>query len=114
MRPCCGEAAAELERPVMPATYGFLSTYPPTQCGLATFNAALATQLNTGGAGVVRLLAGDSVSGGIELDRAAARVVPTWHTGNPGGWVAAANALNRFDVAIVQHEYGIYPGDAGA
>jgi glycosyltransferase involved in cell wall biosynthesis len=27
--------------------------------------------------------------------------------------VAAANALNRFDVAIVQHEYGIYPGDAG-
>jgi glycosyltransferase involved in cell wall biosynthesis len=100
---------------VMPATYGFLSTYPPTQCGLATFNAALATQLNAGGgAGVVRLLASDNVSGGIDLDRAAPRVVHTWHTDNPGGWAAAANALNRFDVAIVQHEYGIYPGDAGA
>ena len=99
----------------MPATYGFLSTYPPTQCGLATFNAALATQLNTGGgAGVVRLLASDNVSGGIDLDRGAPRVVHTWHTDNPGGWVAAANALNRFDVAILQHEYGIYPGDAGA
>jgi len=100
----------------MPATYGFLSTYPPTQCGLATFNAALATQLNTGGgAGVVRLLASDNVSGGIELDRASApRVVHTWHTDNAGGWPAAANALNRFDVAILQHEYGIYPGDAGA
>jgi glycosyltransferase involved in cell wall biosynthesis len=98
----------------MPATYGFLSTYPPTQCGLATFNAALAAQLNTGGAGVVRLLASDNVSGGIELDRAAPRVVHTWHTDNPGGWAAAANALNRFDVAIIQHEYGIYPGDAGA
>ena len=98
----------------MPA-YGFLSTYPPTQCGLATFNAALATQLNAGGgAGVVRLLASDNVSGGIDLDRSAPRVVHTWHTDNPGGWVAAANALNRFDVAIVQHEYGIYPGDAGA
>jgi glycosyltransferase involved in cell wall biosynthesis len=99
----------------MPATYGFLSTYPPTQCGLATFNAALATQLNAGdGAGVVRLLASDNVSGGIDLDRAAPRVVHTWHTDNPGGWSAAAHALNRFDVAIIQHEYGIYPGDAGA
>ncbi|MFI5895823.1 glycosyltransferase [Actinoplanes sp. NPDC051513] len=99
----------------MPATYGFLSTYPPTQCGLATFNAALATQLNTtGSAGVVRLLASDYVSGGIDLDRGAPRVVHTWHTDSPGGWVAASNALNRFDVAVLQHEYGIYPGDAGA
>ncbi len=99
----------------MPATYGFLSTYPPTQCGLATFNAALATHLDTTGtAGVVRLLASDNVSGGIELDGAAPRVVHTWHVDTPGGWQAAAGALNRFDVAIVQHEYGIYPGDAGA
>jgi glycosyltransferase involved in cell wall biosynthesis len=98
----------------MPATYGFLSTYPPTRCGLATFNAALATHLNTGalGNGVVRLLAGDD-HGGLEIDRSAPRVVHTWATDQPGGWVAAANALNRFDVAIVQHEYGIYPGDAG-
>jgi glycosyltransferase involved in cell wall biosynthesis len=99
----------------MPATYGFVSTYPPTQCGLATFNAALATQLNVdGSAGVVRLLADDNVRGGIELDRAAPRVVHTWHTDHAGGWGAAANALNRFDVAILQHEYGIYPGDTGA
>jgi polysaccharide biosynthesis protein PslF len=98
----------------MPATYGFLSTYPPTQCGLATFNAALATHLNaaSGGSGVVRLLA-DDAAGGLPLDRTAPRVVYTWHTGTPGGWVAAATTLNRFDVAIVQHEYGIYPGDAG-
>ncbi|WIM95066.1 glycosyltransferase [Actinoplanes oblitus] len=104
----------------MPATYGFLSTYPPTQCGLATFNAALATHLTAGtpgaavGSGVVRLLSQDNAGGGIALDRAAPRVVHTWHTDRPGGWVAAAAALNRFDVAIIQHEYGIYPGDAGA
>ncbi|MDY7090242.1 MAG: glycosyltransferase [Actinomycetota bacterium] len=98
----------------MPATYGFLSTYPPTQCGLATFNAALATHLSNGGSsGVVRLLSKDSVSGGIELDRAAPRTVHTWHTDTPGGWRTAAEMLNRYDVAIIQHEYGIYPGDAG-
>ena len=99
----------------MPATYGFLSTYPPTQCGLATFNAALGTHLNTaaGGNGVVRLLAGDD-QGGLTIDKSAPRVVHTWPTDAPGGWVAAANALNRFDVVIVQHEYGIYPGDAGS
>jgi polysaccharide biosynthesis protein PslF len=98
----------------MAATYGFLSTYPPTQCGLATFNAALATHLNAsgGGSGVVRLLAGDD-KGGLEIDKNAPRVVHTWATDKAGGWVAAANALNRFDAAIVQHEYGIYPGDAG-
>ncbi|MBU2662768.1 glycosyltransferase [Actinoplanes bogorensis] len=99
----------------MPATYGFLSTYPPTQCGLATFNAALATHLGNGSSsGVVRLLAKDSVSGGIELDRAAPRTVHTWHTDTAGGWRAAADVLNRYDVAVIQHEYGIYPGDAGA
>jgi len=98
----------------MPATYGFLSTYPPTQCGLATFNAALATHLNAGspGCGVVRLLAGDA-AGGLPLDRNAPRVVHTWRTDKPGGWASAATALNRFDVAVIQHEYGIYPGDAG-
>ncbi|MDT5041282.1 MAG: polysaccharide biosynthesis protein PslF [Actinoplanes sp.] len=99
----------------MPATYGFLSTYPPTQCGLATFNAALATHLNAlGGSGVVRLLADDKAGGGLPLDRQAPQVMHTWRTGALGGWVAATNALNRFDVAILQHEYGIYPGDAGA
>lgn len=98
----------------MPATYGFLSTYPPTQCGLATFNAALATHLNvgTGTNGVVRLLAGGDHDG-LSTDRAAPPVVHTWPTDRPGGWRAAGHALGRFDVAIVQHEYGIYPGDAG-
>jgi glycosyltransferase involved in cell wall biosynthesis len=99
----------------MPATYGFLSTYPPTQCGLATFSAALASHL-TGGAprhGVVRLLSADAAGGGLAVDRTAPRVAHTWSTDSRGGWMAAANVLNRFDVAILQHEYGIYPGVDG-
>ncbi|MEK8108332.1 hypothetical protein NKG94_31735 [Micromonospora sp. M12] len=38
-------------------SYGFLSTHPPTRCGLATFNAALAAQLTADGTpgGIVRV-----------------------------------------------------------
>jgi glycosyltransferase involved in cell wall biosynthesis len=89
--------------------YGFLSTHPPTRCGLAAFNAALAAQLTIGGTsgGVVRVVAvGDDQRPGHD-------VVHTWLAGTAAGWRAAAAALNAFDVAIVQHEYGIYPGPDG-
>jgi len=47
-------------QPPVATTYGFLSTHPPTRCGLATFNAALAAALTTGpaGGGVVRVTSG--------------------------------------------------------
>lgn len=94
----------------MAASYGFLSTHPPTECGLARFNAALSAHLSAGGrpAGVVR------VTAGTNGDRPAAGVVHTWPAGSVAGWRDAAAALNRFDVTIVQHEYGIYPGPDGA
>ncbi|MEW9534655.1 glycosyltransferase [Microbispora sp. NPDC049125] len=93
----------------MARTYGFLSTHPPTRCGLATFNSALAAHLTDGGTsgGIVRVTAdGDDV-------RPLPGVVHTWLPGRSGGWRAAASALDDFDVAIVQHEYGIYPGPDG-
>jgi glycosyltransferase involved in cell wall biosynthesis len=94
----------------MPASYGFLSTHPPTQCGLATFNSALSAHLTAGGVpgGIVRVIAsGDD-------NRAGPGVVHTWSDRSVTGWQDAAAALNAFDIAIVQHEYGIYPGDDGA
>jgi len=92
----------------MVPSYGFLSTHPPTQCGLATFNAALATNLAFGGRrGVVR------VTTSTDDLRPSPGVVHTWSTGGMSGWQGAASALNDFDVAIVQHEYGIYPGPDG-
>jgi glycosyltransferase involved in cell wall biosynthesis len=94
----------------MATRYGFLSTHPPTQCGLATFNAALAGGLTAGDSsgGVVRVTApGDDTPTG-------AGVTHTWRMRDPAGWRDAADALNVFDVAIIQHEYGIYPGADGA
>ncbi|GIJ57577.1 glycosyltransferase [Virgisporangium aurantiacum] len=93
----------------MDIEFGLLSTHPPTRCGLATFNAALAAELTSAGSGgVVRVIpTGDD-------RRAAAGVVHSWSEGDVAGWRAGADALNAFDVAVVQHEYGIYPGRDGA
>jgi glycosyltransferase involved in cell wall biosynthesis len=93
----------------MAASYGFLSTHPPTQCGLATFNSALAAHLTGNGVrgGVVR------VTTGTDDQRPGPGVVHTWHPRSVFGWRDAAAALDDFDVAVVQHEYGIYPGPDG-
>lgn len=92
----------------MAETYGFLSTYPPTQCGLATFTESLATQMaSCAGVGVVRVV--------DRLQRDERRlVVHQLDTSQIGAEQSAAAALNCFDVAVVQHEYGIYPGPDGA
>jgi glycosyltransferase involved in cell wall biosynthesis len=94
---------------IMAISYGFLSTHPPTECGLATFNSALARHLGVGeaGGGIVRVVAEREDS---PLDP---HVTHTWPADDVEGWRLAAKALNTFDVAIVQHEYGIYPGADG-
>ncbi|HEY0531743.1 MAG TPA: glycosyltransferase [Actinoplanes sp.] len=93
----------------MTISYGFLSTHPPTRCGLATFNSALAAHLGKAGmpGGIVRVAGtGDDLA-------AAPGVVHTWTATTPAGWRDSAEVLNTFDVAVVQHEYGIYPGADG-
>jgi glycosyltransferase involved in cell wall biosynthesis len=92
-------------------TYGLLSTYPPTQCGLATFTAALRTHLGGPGArpedfGVVRIV--DQLESGSPPE-----VMHDLLKGSPPSRRRAAAALNEFDVAIVQHEYGIFGGPDG-
>jgi glycosyltransferase involved in cell wall biosynthesis len=93
----------------MATRYGFLSTHPPTQCGLASFNSALAGHLAADGVtgGVVRVITGP------DDNRPAPGVAHTWSDRDSAGWRGAASVLDGFDVAIVQHEYGIYPGADG-
>jgi glycosyltransferase involved in cell wall biosynthesis len=91
-------------------SYGFLSTYPSTECGLATFTAALLGELRDRSSatrvGVVRV---------VDQPRRSTRDEVVHHliTGSPGGEAEAAAILNNFDVAVVQHEYGIYGGPDG-
>jgi glycosyltransferase involved in cell wall biosynthesis len=87
--------------------FGLLSTYPPTPCGLATFSAALARGLEANGAGVsvVRLADGTT--------SADPRVLTEMDNGVPASLAGASEALNSCDVAIVQHDYGLYGGADG-
>lgn len=91
-----------------------VGTFPPTECGLATFSAALGNALRVVGTddpsgpcryGVVELvdhrrLARDEVV--FQIERGDGRSV-----------AAASDWLNGFDAVVLQHEYGIFGGPDG-
>ena len=90
-----------------PPRIGILSTHPPTPCGLATFSAALSDGLSANGAdvSVVRVADGSPSSSG--------RVIGELVNGSPASVAACAELLNRSDIAVIQHEYGLYGGVDG-
>ncbi|MEV3901800.1 glycosyltransferase [Mycobacterium sp. NPDC050551] len=84
-----------------------LSTYPPTRCGLATFSAALADGLTSHGSDInVVRVAGDSPT-------PASCVIGEVVNGSASSVRAGAGLLNQSDVAVIQHEYGLYGGADG-
>ena len=90
----------------------FLSTYPPTSCGLATFTDSLRGAIAEGrrsdtGLGVVSVV--DAPLGSQDPP-----VVHEHLNGDRASLADAIDALNSFDVVFVQHEYGIYGGPDGA
>lgn len=88
-------------------SFGILSTHPPTPCGIATFSAALADGLVAKGAAVsVVRIADDEVS---SRDNVVGELV----NGSPTSIAATAELLNRSDIAVIQHEYGLYGGPDG-
>jgi glycosyltransferase involved in cell wall biosynthesis len=90
-----------------PPTFGVLSTYPPTVCGLATFTAALAKGLEANGSGVSVVRVADPEPS------ASPRVVGELVNGSARSIAACADLLSQNDVAVIQHEYGIYGGTDG-
>jgi polysaccharide biosynthesis protein PslF len=85
-----------------------LSTYPPTHCGLATFTAALCTELAAicRDVGVVRVVDSPETHDGPE-------VVGHLINGSLDSAAGAVKLLNDYDAVIVQHEYGIFGGPDG-
>jgi hypothetical protein len=88
-------------------SFGILSTHPPTPCGLATFSAALSDGLSANGAdvSVVRVADGSPSR--------SARVTGELVNGSAASVAASSELLNQSDIAVIQHEYGIYGGIDG-
>ena len=91
---------------------GMVSTYPPKLCGLATFAAALENALRQADnyVGIVEIQEGASA---ISLSGRFPQVVGQLVNGSADSVRRAAATLSQYDVAIVQHEFGIFGGCDG-
>ena len=90
--------------------WGILSSGPPTACGIATFTTALGRSLERHGheVGLVRILEGSDAPSSSPFN-----VATELRAGDGPSIARATRALNSFDVALIQHEYGLYGGSDG-
>ncbi|MCV7057122.1 glycosyltransferase [Mycolicibacterium gilvum] len=87
--------------------FGLLGSYPPSTSGVATFGSALAAALTARGSevSVVRVADGSESSD--------AGVIGELVKGSPQSVTACVESLNGSEVAVIQHQQGLYGGTHG-
>ena len=93
------------------ASICFVSTYPPTVCGLASYTASLSNAVagargSRAGLGVVDLVKGPARASGPD-------VTFSHRAGNAASLRKATRVLNSYDTVSIQHEFGIFGGSDG-
>jgi len=95
-----------------PTTIGLVSTFPPTRCGIGRYTASLVDALAKFDRSLDLQVIRVKCAGGPDLPRG--DVVMEIDPNSDVGVRAAVRHLNRCDLTIVQHEYGIYGSDDGS
>ena len=89
----------------------FLSTWPPRQCGIATFTQDLIEAIDSIGLVDTNVIA---VNNSKEREYNS-KVIYEINQNQPADYIKLAQKLNssNIDLLVIEHEFGIYGGDCG-